>query len=290
MSASLPTGPTLLRLTGRDALDVIQRISSQHLEDLAPGTARTTLFCDFRGRLLHRAAVARTADGAVWLIRDDAPAAGLLSWVDRHLFREDVRMEDRSSGWTAWAEWRGDDTPAIEERDGVPVAVPEGRGFLLRLAPAAEAGRPEAVVLERDRVARGRPRHGHEIREDFNPYEIGCADEVHLSKGCYTGQEALQRLITYSSVRRLPVLVRGRGAPPASPRDLVWARGPAGRLTSTAPAEVSNEWLGIAIVRRDVLAGGASGTVPPFHVDGGPALDTFATFPERLPLGRALAG
>lgn len=290
MPASDPSGPTVLRLTGRDALGVLQRISSQHLEDLATGAARTTLFCDFRGRLLHRAAVARIADDAVWLLRDDAPGAPLLAYVDRHVFREDVRIEDQSAGWSVWAEWTDDDDDRIAERDGIPVAVPEGRGFRLRLAPAGAAAPSDAGSRERERITRGRPRHGHEIHEDFNPYEIGCADEVHLSKGCYTGQEALQRLVTYESVRRLPVLVRGRGAPPAAPCNVVAPGGLAGRLTSTAPADVAGEWIGIAIVRREVLATATGGIVPPFALEGGPEVDAFSPFPERRPLGRPIGG
>jgi len=290
LNASAAPGPTVLRLTGRDALGVIQRISSQHLEDLAPGTARTTLFCDFRGRLLHRAAVARAADGAVWLVRDDAPGAALLDHVDHHVFREDVRIEDRSGGRAVWAEWSDDDDPAVEEREGAPIVVPEGRGFRLRLAPAAGAAPPDAARRERERITRGRPRHGHEIHEDFNPYEVGCADEVHLSKGCYTGQEALQRLVTYESVRRLPVLVRGRGAPPPAPRNLVSPGGAAGRLTSTTAAGVADEWIGIAIVRREVLAASTGGTLPTFDIEGGPEVDSYSPFPERRPLGRPVAG
>ena len=85
---------SVLRLTGRDALDLLHRISTQALLDLPPGGSRATLFCDFRGRLLHRAHVVRDAD-FVWLVRHDAPASELLEFVDRHRFREDVRLEDR---------------------------------------------------------------------------------------------------------------------------------------------------------------------------------------------------
>lgn len=282
----MSSAPTLLRLTGRDVLAVLQRISSQHLEDLARGTARTTLFCDFRGRLLHRAAVARGADGAVWLVRDDAPGPPLLQHVDRHVFREDVTIEDLSSGRVVWAEWSGEDQAAIEEQDGVPASVPEGHGFRLRLAPLGAAAPPAAEARERERIGHGRPRHGHEIHEDFNPYEVGCADEVHLSKGCYTGQEALQRLVTYGSVRRLPVLVRGHGPPPEVPRDLVGHSGAAGRLTSAAPGGGTDEWIGIAIVRRDALASATVGAAPPFGLDGGAGIAWFSPYPERRPLGR----
>src|SRR5215510_10998178 len=87
---------TALRLTGRDALGLLQRTTSNALSDLAPGQARATLFCDFRGRLLHRAVVAVTRDGAVWLLRDDAPGAALAAAIERTVFRDDVRIADHS--------------------------------------------------------------------------------------------------------------------------------------------------------------------------------------------------
>src|SRR5689334_24827944 len=47
------------------------------------------------------------------------------------------------------------------------------------------------------RIRAARPRHGHEVTSSFTPFEVGLAHEVHLDKGCFTGQEALMRLITY---------------------------------------------------------------------------------------------
>src|SRR5690348_6678443 len=87
---------TALRLEGRDTLALLHRTTSNALAELAPGTARATLFCDFRGRLLHRAVVALTRDGAVWLLREDAPGAPLAAAIERTVFRDDVRIEDRS--------------------------------------------------------------------------------------------------------------------------------------------------------------------------------------------------
>src|SRR2546427_12639350 len=89
---------TLLRLEGRDALAVLHRLSAAFLDDLVPGQARATLFCDFRGRLLHRVIVVVTSDRAVWLLRDDAPGAALAAHLDHHVFREDVRVSDLGAG------------------------------------------------------------------------------------------------------------------------------------------------------------------------------------------------
>src|SRR5207249_2404555 len=112
------------------------------------GSARVTLFCDFRGRLLHRAVVAVSADGAVWLIRNDAPGADLAAAVDRMVFRDDVRIEDRSGEFAVvLANAEPGDAGVLGERDGVPLAVATGDGTLLALD-----GR--APLPETERIAR----------------------------------------------------------------------------------------------------------------------------------------
>src|SRR5262249_41161517 len=123
------------------------------------------------------------------------------------------------------------------------------------------------------------PRHGREIVEAFNPFEVGLAHEVHLAKGCFTGQEALQRLITYESVRRRPVRVHLEGAPPELPCDVLAKGDPesehAGVLTSVADGE------GFAVLRGDEVEAGSN-----FCLADGRALEVVAAPELARPLGR----
>jgi folate-binding protein YgfZ len=275
---------TALRLEGRDVLTVLHRISTQFLADLPRGGARATLFCDFRGRLLHRAVVARTADDAVWLLRDDAPGASLAAWVDRHVFREDVRIDDRSGAiavWTPSHEARLV-TGTLEERGGIPVAVRVDEHASLAAGPAP----PDAAAIAdaRARIEAGRPAHGHEIAEEFTPYEVGLAHEVHLDKGCFTGQEALQRLVTYRSVRRRLARIEGRGGAPSPPRDVTSGGTRLGRLTSAigAPAhEAHDRWIGLAVLRHEAID-----EVRPLEAEGAGPIGQPHAFPLTQPLGR----
>ncbi|HET7224900.1 MAG TPA: hypothetical protein VFK69_04210 [Candidatus Eisenbacteria bacterium] len=255
-------GSTLLRLEGPDALPVLHRISTAFLEDLVPGQARATLFCDFRARLLHRAIVAVASDGAVWLLRDDAPGFTLADHVMRHVFRERVTVTDRGAGRCVRAVPGGVSLAwgTLREADGVPLAVQVEAGDALSvdLGPVIE---PDDA-MERARIVAGRPRHGHEIAPEFTPFEINRAAEVHLSKGCYTGQEALQRLVTYHSVRRRLAVVGGEGEAPATPADVHAIGGDpaharAGRLTS-AVAEPLGGWIGLAVLRHEACEPGAA--------------------------------
>jgi folate-binding Fe-S cluster repair protein YgfZ len=117
----------------------------------------------------------------------------------------------------------------------------------------------------------------------FTPFEVNLAHEVHLDKGCYTGQETLQRLVTYDSVRRRLAWVRGAGAPPAVPLDLERADARVGRLT-TVLADGPG-WSGLAVVAWDVAdpAGVSAGGTP---------IDRLEPVPLRRPIGRpwAVAG
>lgn len=235
---------TLLRLEGRDALAVLHRISTQKLDDIAPGEARVTLFCDYRGRLLHRAVVART-EAELWLVRDDAPGAPLAEHIGRHVFREDVRIEDLSAVHPVTADYGSGVVSGIETQGSVPARIVVGPGLALDVT-----GREIDPHAEGHRVAAALPRHGHEVSEEFNPFEIGRAHEVHLSKGCFTGQEVLLRLVTYKGQRRHLARVAGEGAPPATPSDLVKDGAKVGRLTSAAAA--GKEWIGLAVVSKDL--------------------------------------
>src|SRR5262245_1276227 len=167
-ASSASSGTTALRLRGADALSLVHCISTQALLDLTPGSARATLFCDFRGRLLHRALVYVAQDGAVWLFRDDAPGSSLASFLDRHVFREDVAIEDRSADLVVSRMERSRDS---SEEGGVLRRVASGDDSF-------EIGAARRPLDDRACILAGRPAHGHEIVEDYNPFEVGLGDDV----------------------------------------------------------------------------------------------------------------
>jgi len=273
---------TALRLVGADALALLHRISTNALGDLSRGQVRATLFCDFRGRLLHRAVVGVTADTSVWLVRDDAPGVELAAFLDRHIFRDDVRIEDRSASLPVRL---ADDAVGLaprtlSERDGVPVALHVTAGEVFSVGGEAEAAAPtDREAAERLRILAGRPAHGHEIVEAFTPFEVGLAHEVHLDKGCFTGQEVLMRLITYRSVRRRLARMGGPGAAPAVPAELHSDGRPAGLLTSAV--DDGDRWIGLAVLRNEVCEAPVALGLP----DGGLIGPPEPLAPTR-PLGR----
>jgi folate-binding protein YgfZ len=308
----------VLRLEGSDTLDLLHRLSASKLADLARGACRAALFCDFRGRLLHRAVAAATRDGAVWLLRHDAAGEELAAFVERAVFRENVRIANLGASWRACAapggttsvtsggatHARGDahaqrgsaargnahpGEPAaaaggtfavgpIEERDGVPLRARIATDWALALVPA---GTPCAGQDEYQRIRAGQPRHGHEIHPDFTPFEVGLAHEVHLAKGCYPGQEALARLVTYRSVRRRLVRLAGDAPAPKPPCEVRVNGEVAGKLTSVAE-DGASRWLALAVLRHEAASPGAR-----LEIAGAGAVRAIEPFEVREPLGLA---
>jgi tRNA-modifying protein YgfZ len=275
-----PSASTLLRLDGRDALDLLHRISTQHLRDLAAGQCRWTLFCDFRGRVLHRAAVARASDDSVWLLRADAPGAELFAAIDRQIFRDQVRIEDLSARAAVVAvATAGGEPGTVTDLDGLPTLAVLPGGVDLVVAPAAGV----AALDEAARIRLGAPRHGHEVREDFNVFEVGLARDVHLDKGCFTGQEALLRMMTYGGVRRRLALLKGVGSTPAIAEALRQGDDEVGVVTS-ATAEGAG-WVALGVVKRDAIERGGA-----FGFASGVACESVTAFPDARPAGLPEAG
>ena len=283
MSIPVPihSSSILLRLTGRDALPLLHRISTQALEDLPRGRSRATLFCDFRARLLFRAHVVRLSDDSVWLLHELAPGPQFAAHLDRHIFREDVKLEDWSDRFVVRGRietgQRTDAAPLEEE--GRPLRLVLGDNAALDVLPVGTVLVPEQLFTwEIARTGSGRPRHGHEIADAFHPFEVGLSEEVHLSKGCYTGQEVLQRLVTYRSVRRQLARVAGPGIAPATPVRACVGDERVGTVTSTIAA--GDGWVGLA-----VLSGRAFEPGVEVRVEDGAAMSSVSPFPPRAPQG-----
>ncbi len=148
---------------------------------------------------------------------------------------------------------------------------------------AREAGAlpvsPEA--LEALRVLEARPRYGVDIRNTDTakdlPQETNQPQALHFAKGCYVGQEIVERIRSRGQVHRLFTPFRLEGAPPASLPAPLEANGkPAGELTSAAPVLTTEGpvWLALGYARREALdthaaltyPGGTAHPRPPGHL------------------------
>jgi aminomethyltransferase len=151
---------------------------------------------------------------------------------------------------------------------------------MLEQAAVAEAT-PE--TLEQLRILSGTPLYGIDIRDKDLPQETNQTRALHFAKGCYLGQEIVERIRSRGAVHRTFGGFILHGEPPAAGAILSADDKPVGELTSVTSIQLSGDQVQFALgyIRREALDRNATITYP-----GGIA--TPAALPFQLPELRAL--
>jgi len=193
----------VLRIAGQDRLSWLHSLTTQNIEQLAPGAATQALVLSPNGHVEHHLTLAD--DGtAVWIGVEPGTAGPLLGFLESMRFLLRVDPVDVTGEFALitlmgpGAAGRLPEGAAVTLADsfGIDVIVPrdqltgivadlERRG--VRLAGVA--------AYEALRIAAHRPRLGLDTDRRTIPHEVGWIETaVHLSKGCYRGQETVARV------------------------------------------------------------------------------------------------
>jgi folate-binding protein YgfZ len=276
----------VVAVTGPDRLRWLHSLATQQLEDLVPGASTETLLLDPNGRVEHAAAVVDDGE-TTWLITEAGHAAALAGFLDsmRFMLRVEVRLDDQTAIVGTSADGPGlrlqDGSTPLRWVDPWPGVLaggtaygPEGgahpggdRSAALWLVPRSEladvvdgvtaaGARPAGVwAWEALRVAAWRPRLAREVDDRTIPHELDwLRTAVHLSKGCYRGQETVARVFNLGKPpRRLVALhLDGSSHTLPEPGEAVLADGrEVGRLTSIARHHELGP-IGLAVVKRSL--------------------------------------
>jgi folate-binding protein YgfZ len=116
-----------------------------------------------------------------------------------------------------------------------------------------------AATLEAFRVAEGIPAYGIDIAERDLPQETSQMRALHFSKGCYLGQEIVERIRSRGNVHRHLRALELTGPQPAPGVELTFespAAGPAaaaGQITSAAelPLKTGNRRFALGMIRGE---------------------------------------
>jgi aminomethyltransferase len=148
-----------------------------------------------------------------------------------------------------------------------------------------------ASALEHLRLLEGTPLYGTDIRDRDLPQETGQTRALHFAKGCYLGQEIVERIRSRGSVHRALSGFILTGPIPPLPAPLFNPEAPEkilGELTSAAHIEPTTGavTLGLGIVRREALERNTAihcgnGTVTPVKLP----YHSGSTGPEKESLG-----
>ena len=231
-----------LKAMGEDALDLLNRLSTNKVDHLEPGHWAPTVLTTDRGRIVDLLCVIHAGD-CVFLLTSPGQQQPVIEWLDKYTIMEDLEVEDVSRSTTVVA-LAGAGTDAVlglagDEPEYLPgriypaatvsvggveaIAVSRPLGDLscrLLIVPTdaasavtgalAEAG---AATVEADdwetlRVRSGNPAFGSEMGEPYNPLEAGLIGAIDFTKGCYIGQEVIARLDSYDRVQKYLAVLR----------------------------------------------------------------------------------
>lgn len=251
----------VIKVSGADRLTWLHAMLSQNIANLKPGQSADALLLDANGRIEENIQIIDDGENS-WLIVFAEHAEKLLAWLDQMIFRSKVSVATADdlnvvasfvqplAGAAISNEqqlvWQD---PWMSEPVGSALyAEASKRGqwnyFLSLVSKAAIddvlADRQQAgtLALEALRVAAHRPSQPSELDEKTLPHELDwLSSAVHLSKGCYRGQESVAKVHNLGHPpRRLTLLhLDGSGHALADAGDKVFVSGTeneVGRITS----------------------------------------------------------
>lgn len=275
------SGRGKIRVTGEDRVRLLHAMCTNHVESLQPGAGCYAFFLNAQGRILADAYIFCLPD---YLLLDTEPEsrARLMEHLDKFIIADDVTLHDFTAG-TATVYLEG---PAAEQvlcdLGAMPAHIPcslvewaqslvahtsytGGPGYAIfvpreqkadLIAQLQGAGVPQADLATADlvRLENGRPRFGVDFSDANIPQETRQMQAVHFQKGCYLGQEIVERVRSRGHVNRLLTPIEVQSEEPLPPGTKVLAAGKeVGAITGSAFSPARGCVAGLAILRAEAL-------------------------------------
>ena len=273
-----------LHATGADVLDLLNRLSTNKVDELAPGQGAPTILTTDAGRILDLIQVVNMG-GHILMITSPEVQQAVIDWLDRYTIMEELEVEDQTGNGTllhlvgpngrAWLEENG----GVALADLAPYGVVSGeiagmtvqvidrplgsvQGFAVLIAAEDSPAIWDHLLVsgvtpmgadayETLRVENGVPAHGSEMGEPYNPLEAGLIGSIDFAKGCYIGQEVIARLDTYQKVQKHLMTLRfSPDATPSAGTGLVVDGRVIGRVTSLSSVPQDGVINGLGYVRK----------------------------------------
>jgi tRNA-modifying protein YgfZ len=211
---------------GRDRARFLHNVTSNDVKKMTPGDTCYALLLTPQGRIVADLyLVCRPDDFLIDTepdLRDKVRAQILKYKVADQIELEDVTDATASIGV------EGPDAPAIPAAKAIPITVTGQPGYRIycareempEIVQAIEAAGAVPATAEDARIARienGKPRYGEDILETSLPQETEQMQAVSFSKGCYIGQEIVERIRARGHVNRHLVRLELDGSEPPAP-------------------------------------------------------------------------
>jgi folate-binding protein YgfZ len=279
---------TRIQVTGEDQLRWLSGMVTNAVQQLPVYSGNYSFFLNAQGRIQGDAFVYRAPDR---LLLDTAvdQAETILAHLDRFIIMDDVVLENlHASSYSIGLAGPGvaqllgsagvaipaasADSPILFNEAsfaGIPITIVAMHSALtpryeLFCAPAdaeaiwhhvVQAGAVPCGVnaVEALRVIEGLPRYGADLNERDLPQETSQTRALNFNKGCYLGQEIVERIRSRGAVHKALRQFSLAGQPPLLPADLLADGTSIGRLTSAISIDTPSGPLcyALGIVRND---------------------------------------
>jgi folate-binding protein YgfZ len=276
----------LLQVAGSDRVAWLNNLVTNVIKTLEPGQGNYAFALNVKGRILFDLNMLVLPD-AIWLDVDERWRATALAHLERFIIMEDVQLADRSDAFVrvdligpsaaeivdalGWAGAAGasplSSAPVtLVQKNRLAVrddlgAVPRFDLWIERadleacVARLLEIGRPVGLAqvgeaaVETLRIEQGVPASVQDLDEEVLPAETGqIARAVCYTKGCYLGQEVVERMRSRNVVAQKLVHLALPG-PVDVPTALKKGDLSAGRITSACHSPAHGGWLGLGYVK-----------------------------------------
>jgi folate-binding protein YgfZ len=274
---------------GEDRARLLHAMSTNQVEKLQPGEGCYAFFLNAQGRILADVNLFCRENDFLLDVEPETRAP-LYQHLDKYIIADDVTLEDATDRLATLA-LEGPETPAIAARLGIPLpekpwahnewngvmvanvsftGAPGVRFFaptadkprlidLLKNAGALEAGTDTARVV---RLEHFKPRYGEDIFDSTLSQETQQAHAVNFSKGCYIGQEIVERVRSRGLVHRLLAGVEIESSEVPEPETRLFQGDQnIGKMTSAAFSPALGKVVGMAYIRRELAEPGTLLTV-----------------------------
>jgi tRNA-modifying protein YgfZ len=230
----------IIELKGKDVLDFLHRISTNSLKDIPKAHIKDTLFTSDKGRIISLGKLINFEDYQLLICgRENKPK--LMSWIRKYIITDDVQVNDANSKYNL-LELLGPQADSFIrlicgnvlndiEQNTLKIIQSEnilfflikllderGQGKFWLLADLENSKRLIDSMVEYNgpfdfsligedaynsyRIEQGIPVAPNELNDQYNPHEANLMSLVDTTKGCYIGQEVIERLDTYNKVQK----------------------------------------------------------------------------------------
>ena len=263
----------IISASGEDRARLLHAMSTNQVKDLSPGQGCYAFFLNPQGRIVADANLLILPDRILIDIEPEVRER-LYQHLDKFIIADDVTLEDVSESQTAWAV---EGPAAAESLAAMGAPIPEapyshmnwnGR-IVARVSATGQLGfrifgprenvadlpQASADAVRVVRLEHAKPRYGADIFETTLPQETQQTHALSFTKGCYIGQEIVERIRSRGHVNRLLVGLHIDAAePPPAGTKLSADGAEAGEITSAAFSPALGKVVALAYVRAQFAA------------------------------------